>query len=139
MSDGEPLTRERILGALLMQRIPGSDAAARMNPMQPPRCGARTRKGGFCRAWPVRGRRRCRLHGGMSTGPRTAEGLERSRRARWKHGHYSREALEARARERAMRPSTLEERQATMRRWAREDRRAARKGLAAMRRLFGPG
>ena len=35
---------------------------------------------------------RCRLHGGLSTGPRTAEGLARSRRARWKHGRYSAEA-----------------------------------------------
>jgi hypothetical protein len=30
---------------------------------------------------------RCRLHGGKSTGPRTAEGLERSRNARLVHGH----------------------------------------------------
>lgn len=29
---------------------------------------------------------------GASTGPRTAEGLARSRRARWKHGLYSAEA-----------------------------------------------
>jgi hypothetical protein len=35
---------------------------------------------------------RCRLHGGKSTGPRTLEGLERSKRANWKHGYYSREA-----------------------------------------------
>jgi hypothetical protein len=35
---------------------------------------------------------RCRLHGGKSTGPRTAEGLERCRTANWKHGRYSREA-----------------------------------------------
>ena len=35
---------------------------------------------------------RCRMHGGVSTGPRTAEGLARSRRARWKHGLYSSEA-----------------------------------------------
>jgi hypothetical protein len=32
---------------------------------------------------------RCRMHGGMSTGPKTPEGLERSRRARWVHGGYS--------------------------------------------------
>ncbi len=32
---------------------------------------------------------RCRMHGGMSTGPRTAEGLARSRKARWQHGYYS--------------------------------------------------
>lgn len=25
----------------------------------------------------------CRMHGGLSTGPRTPEGLERSRHARW--------------------------------------------------------
>jgi hypothetical protein len=35
---------------------------------------------------------RCRLHGGKSTGPRTADGLERCRTANWKHGGYSREA-----------------------------------------------
>ena len=29
------------------------------------------------------------MHGGASTGPRTAEGLERSRQARLKHGRYS--------------------------------------------------
>jgi hypothetical protein len=27
---------------------------------------------------------RCKVHGGKSTGPRTPEGLERSRRANWK-------------------------------------------------------
>ena len=34
------------------------------------------------------------MHGGMSTGPRTAAGLERSRR-NWKHGRYSAEAIQA--------------------------------------------
>jgi hypothetical protein len=33
------------------------------------------------------------MHGGVCTGPSTAEGLERSRRARWKHGQYSAVAL----------------------------------------------
>ena len=37
---------------------------------------------------------RCRLHGGKSTGPRTAEGLERMRRANTKHGSYSAETLQ---------------------------------------------
>ena len=36
---------------------------------------------------------RCRMHGGKITGPRTAAGLERSRRARGKHGLRSAEAL----------------------------------------------
>ena len=33
------------------------------------------------------------MHGGKSTGPRTVEGLERSRKANWKHGYYSAEAM----------------------------------------------
>ncbi|WP_394893820.1 hypothetical protein ACG873_21575 [Mesorhizobium sp. AaZ16] len=32
------------------------------------------------------------MHGGKSTGPRTAEGLERSRKANWRHGYYAAEA-----------------------------------------------
>lgn len=54
-----------------------------------PRCGAKTRKGTPCRCPAMRDKRRCRLHGGASTGPRTAAGLARSRRANWKHGLYS--------------------------------------------------
>ena len=40
---------------------------------------------------------RCRIHGGASTGPRTREGLARSRRARWKHGFYSAEVVDCKA------------------------------------------
>jgi len=40
---------------------------------------------------------RCDLHGGKSTGPRTPEGLERSRKANWKHGQYSAEAKKVKA------------------------------------------
>ena len=55
-------------------------------------CGARNKRSGQpCRA-PAMLNGRCRLHGGLSTGPRTPEGLARSRRARWKHGGYSVEA-----------------------------------------------
>ena len=32
----------------------------------------------FCRNWAVRGRKRCRLHGGLSTGPKTSDGKARS-------------------------------------------------------------
>lgn len=49
------------------------------------RCGARTRAGGCCRAQPVLDavtkspkNGRCKLHGGLSTGPRTKEGLQRT-------------------------------------------------------------
>jgi hypothetical protein len=41
------------------------------------RCGARCRDGHSCRAKVVPGRRRCRLHGGLSTGPRSADGRAR--------------------------------------------------------------
>ena len=34
---------------------------------------------------------RCRMHGGRSTGPRTAEGLQRIRTARTIHGAYGAE------------------------------------------------
>ena len=53
-----------------------------------PRCGAKTRTLRTCLS-PAMGNGRCRMHGGASTGPRTACGMERSRRARWEHGHYS--------------------------------------------------
>src|SRR5438132_12171710 len=66
-----------------------------------PRCGARSKRTGK----PCRGAAmpngRCKFHGGKSTGPRTPEGLERSRRANWKHGHFSREAKAERSRLRA--------------------------------------
>jgi hypothetical protein len=54
-----------------------------------PRCGARTRAGCPCRAPAIRGKQRCRMHGGRSTGPRTAEGLARLRAARTVHGRYT--------------------------------------------------
>lgn len=62
------------------------------DPSKAPRCGAITRRQTTCAQPAMRHRRRCRLHGGKSTGPRTPEGLARSRRANWKHGAYSREA-----------------------------------------------
>ena len=49
-----------------------------------PRCGAKCRDGGRCQAPPVWYRRRdkpvngrCRMHGGLSTGPKTEEGRQR--------------------------------------------------------------
>ena len=53
-----------------------------------PLCGARTRSDNPCRKYPIKGKRRCRLHGGLSTGPRTAEGRARIAAAQFKHGRY---------------------------------------------------
>jgi hypothetical protein len=53
-----------------------------------PRCGAKTRKGMPCRSAAMPNGR-CRMHGGMSTGAKTPEGIERIRAARTKHGRYS--------------------------------------------------
>lgn len=61
-----------------------------------PRCGAQTRTGLACAA-PGMANGRCRLHGGKSTGPRTAEGLNRLRAAKTKHGRFSAEMREMRA------------------------------------------
>jgi len=49
-------------------------------------CGALTRKGNPCQAKPVPPTKRCRMHGGLSTGPRTLEGRKRvaeAQRLRW--------------------------------------------------------
>lgn len=37
-------------------------------------CGAKTRIGTPCKAKSVKGKKRCKLHGGLSTGPRTKDG-----------------------------------------------------------------
>jgi hypothetical protein len=50
-----------------------------------PRCGAKTRAGCACRQ-PAMTNGRCRLHGGKSTGARTAEGQRRAATARLVHG-----------------------------------------------------
>jgi hypothetical protein len=57
-----------------------------------PRCGAKTRAGHPCRQAAVRGRSRCRMHGGAkgSGGPRG------KRNGKFKHGLYTGEAKAAR-------------------------------------------
>jgi len=60
------------------------------------RCGAKTRRGTGCQC-PAMPNGRCRLHGGLSTGPKTAEGIERIRRAVTKHGRCSQAAKAKRA------------------------------------------
>lgn len=90
MTDGPAaplLARTMNRGWLKHGNTPGDPSKAR-------RCGARARTRGNqpCRAPAIKGKRRCRMHGGRSTGPQTLEGCERSKRARWKHGSYSVEA-----------------------------------------------
>jgi hypothetical protein len=65
--------------------------------LQAPRCGARTRAGCPCRQ-PAMANGRCRMHGGLSTGPRTPAGLARSRAARLTHGYRTAELIGLRSR-----------------------------------------
>jgi uncharacterized protein YjcR len=58
---------------------------------QSPRCGARTRCNSPCRSPAVKGRRRCRMHGGA-----IGSGAPAGNRNALKHGRYSREVLEFR-------------------------------------------
>jgi hypothetical protein len=53
-----------------------------------PSCGARTRAGGTCLGLAMASGR-CRLHGGASTGPRTAVGLARMVAAKTTHGRFA--------------------------------------------------
>ena len=56
-----------------------------------PRCGARTRGGTACQRPALRGRRRCRLHGGLSPGaPRGSEN------GNFRNGNWTSEAIEER-------------------------------------------
>jgi hypothetical protein len=64
------------------------------------RCGAKTRAGAPCQKPAIRGKARCQLHGGRSTGPRTQEGRQRIAAANLKHGRKTKERLKAQ-RERA--------------------------------------
>ena len=52
------------------------------------KCGAKTRSGAPFAKFPMEGKRRCRLHGGLSTGPKTNEGRAAISAANTKHGRY---------------------------------------------------
>ena len=55
------------------------------------RCGARTRSGKPCESPAVRGKRRCRMHGGAA-----GSGAPRGNQNALRHGLYTREAIEER-------------------------------------------
>ena len=61
-------------------------------------CLAKTRSGALCQKHPIAGRTRCRLHGGLSTGPRSPEGKAACVTAHWKHGRRSKAYVESRKR-----------------------------------------
>lgn len=81
------------LAAMLARRKQAEAEAAAKRRV---RCGAMTRKGMPCRAMSVPGKQRCKFHGGMSTGARTPEGVERIREAqrrrwaRWREQRHGR-------------------------------------------------
>ena len=60
------------------------------------RCDAKTHRGTACQKPPLTGKAHCRLHGSLSTGPKTPGGKARIAAAHWKHGRRSRAFTEAR-------------------------------------------
>jgi hypothetical protein len=66
-----------------------SDHARNIDPMMTSRrCGAKTRAGGSCRAPAMRGKRRCRMHGGAP-----GSGAPRGNRNAQRHGRFTGEAI----------------------------------------------
>lgn len=58
------------------------------------RCGAQTRRGSECQRPAYKHNGRCGLHGGLSTGPNTLEGLQRISEANLRHGRFTKDSLE---------------------------------------------
>lgn len=89
----EPMNAGPRLGRLLNNNPPaapfGHGSSARL-------CGASRSHGrGTCKA-PAMANGRCRKHGGLSTGPKTAEGRARCAAAKTRHGRETRAAREQR-------------------------------------------
>ncbi len=61
------------------------------------RCGAKIRSGGMCRSPAVRGKRRCRMHGGAPE-----SGAPRGNRNARKHGLFTKVAIAERKRIQAL-------------------------------------
>lgn len=89
--DREDAWVQALLAQVEMQREERATLRqARQATQRQVRCGSLTRKGTACWNWSEPGRRRCKFHGGKSTGPRTPEGrariadAQRQRWARWR-------------------------------------------------------
>jgi hypothetical protein len=66
-----------------------SDRARNTGPMlASPRCGAKIRCGGSCRSPAVRGKRRCRMHGGAP-----GSGAPRGNQNARQHGLFTKDAI----------------------------------------------
>jgi hypothetical protein len=74
---------------------------SRHDRLSPRRCRQLRRSDGGACQQPAMPNGCCRLHGGKITGPRTAEGLEWSRKARLTHGYYTAAAKAERQESRA--------------------------------------
>ena len=59
------------------------------------RCLANTRRGTKCQRAAFKHNGRCAMHGGLSTGAHTPEGLQRISEANIKHGRQTKDKLEA--------------------------------------------
>ncbi len=84
--DGVLSLSERMEALAAAQLAAFKDREAQRATRRRVRCGAKTRKGTPCRNKSEPGKRRCKFHGGLSTGARTPEGIERIREAqrrRW--------------------------------------------------------
>ena len=78
------------------KRISELGEATRFGPNWPgKRCLAKTRKGTPCQRPAFKHNGRCSLHGGLSTGAKTANGLKRISDANLKHGKYTKDKLDA--------------------------------------------
>ena len=70
--------------------------------IESPRCGAKTRAGGRCKSPAVKGKRRCRMHGGAA-----GSGAPKGNQNALKHGRFTREAIQERKYLRELRRGAL--------------------------------
>ena len=81
---------------IVAKRISELGKATRFGPSWPgKRCLAKTRKGTPCQRPAFKHNGRCRLHGGLSSGAKTAGGLKKISDANLKHGKYTKDKLVA--------------------------------------------
>lgn len=85
------MAKNRAPKAVRIEKMAGKHLRNTGPMISSPRCGAKTRKGTPCRAPAVKGKSRCRMHGGAA-----GSGAPIGNRNALKHGLYTREANEMR-------------------------------------------